>query len=213
MTLKFKNKNVKRISSFTILQDIPEAYRLVVSLFAKSAAAYNPIIYFFMFKGFRKDTAIVFQRSGLIQYWFILDTKLTPAMYVSDFFKVLGMVQTYSTDHSISDIADEIDNMSLIYGHIDTYLFSIKISYDIWSPDALKSFPHPCWWLPVVSQCSPARCLACGTVRVYSALYCAVQVCNLWGWAPPVCTCLGLLNLLVSINLSLGHTSLTLLSC
>ena len=52
-------------------------------------------------------------------------------MYVSDFFKVLGMVQTYSTDHSISDIADEIDNMSLIYGHIDTYLFSIKISYDI----------------------------------------------------------------------------------
>ena len=54
--------NVKRVSSFRILQDIPEAYRVVVSLFAKSATAYNPVIYFFMFKGFRKDTAMVFQR-------------------------------------------------------------------------------------------------------------------------------------------------------
>ena len=68
MISKFKNKKVKRISSFTKLQDIPEAYRVVVSLFAKSATAYNPIIYFFMFKGFRKDTAIVFQRSEVIHY-------------------------------------------------------------------------------------------------------------------------------------------------
>ena len=45
-----------------ILQDIPEVYRVVVSLFAKSATAYNPIIYFFLFKGFRKDTAQVFRR-------------------------------------------------------------------------------------------------------------------------------------------------------
>ena len=65
---KNSDKNLERISSFTIMQDIPEAYRVVVSLFAKSATAYNPIIYFFMFKGFRKDTAIVFQRSGVIHH-------------------------------------------------------------------------------------------------------------------------------------------------
>ena len=44
------------------LQKIPETYRLVVSLFAKSATAYNPFIYFFMFKGFRRDTMNVIKR-------------------------------------------------------------------------------------------------------------------------------------------------------
>ena len=35
---------------------------MVACLFAKSATAYNPFIYFFMFKGFRRDTVIVFKR-------------------------------------------------------------------------------------------------------------------------------------------------------
>jgi len=43
-------------------KDIPELYRVVVCLFAKSATAYNPFIYFFMFKGFRRDTVNVLKR-------------------------------------------------------------------------------------------------------------------------------------------------------
>ena len=44
-------------------QNIPHEYRFIASLFCKSATAYNPFIYFFMFKGFRKDTKNVLFRS------------------------------------------------------------------------------------------------------------------------------------------------------
>ena len=47
---------------FNYFQQIPETYRVVVCLFAKTATAYNPFIYFFMFKGFRQDTVNVFKR-------------------------------------------------------------------------------------------------------------------------------------------------------
>ena len=38
------------------LQDIPASFRLLANLFAKSATAVNPFIYFFMSRGFRSDT-------------------------------------------------------------------------------------------------------------------------------------------------------------
>ena len=44
------------------VQEIPADYRFIVCLFCKSATAYNPFIYFFMFKGFREDTRNVFKR-------------------------------------------------------------------------------------------------------------------------------------------------------
>ena len=47
---------------FSSLQQIPSGYRVTVSLFAKSAAAFNPFIYFFMFAGFRRDTRMVLRR-------------------------------------------------------------------------------------------------------------------------------------------------------
>ena len=37
-------------------------YRFIASLFCKSATAYNPVIYFFMFRGFREDTRMVLSR-------------------------------------------------------------------------------------------------------------------------------------------------------
>ena len=37
-------------------------YRVIASLFCKTATAYNPFIYFFMSKGFRMDTKRIFQR-------------------------------------------------------------------------------------------------------------------------------------------------------
>ena len=43
-------------------QDIPADYRFTASLFCKSATAYNPFIYFFMFRGFREDTRTVLNR-------------------------------------------------------------------------------------------------------------------------------------------------------
>lgn len=43
-------------------KEIPSQYRLVASLFAKTSTAVNPFIYFFMSKGFRKDTLLVFSR-------------------------------------------------------------------------------------------------------------------------------------------------------
>ena len=46
----------------TMPQEIPEHFRLVASLFAKTSAAVNPFIYFFMSEGFRKDTSFVFRR-------------------------------------------------------------------------------------------------------------------------------------------------------
>ena len=46
--------------SFT--QKIPNGYRVTASLFAKSATAFNPVIYFFMFAGFRRDTRMVLRR-------------------------------------------------------------------------------------------------------------------------------------------------------
>ena len=42
--------------------DIPAQYRFIASLFCKSATAYNPVIYFFMFRGFREDTRNVLSR-------------------------------------------------------------------------------------------------------------------------------------------------------
>ena len=44
------------------LQAIPGEYRLVAGLFAKSAAAVNPFIYFFMSAGFRRDTGNILHR-------------------------------------------------------------------------------------------------------------------------------------------------------
>ena len=46
----------------TFLQEIPAEYRLVAGLFAKSAAAVNPFIYFFMSAGFRRDTGNILHR-------------------------------------------------------------------------------------------------------------------------------------------------------
>ena len=43
-------------------QKIPSGYRVTASLFCKSATAYNPFIYFFMFKGFRAETRRVLRR-------------------------------------------------------------------------------------------------------------------------------------------------------
>ena len=47
---------------FSDNQEIPSEYRFIASLFCKSATAYNPFIYFFMFKGFREDTRNVLHR-------------------------------------------------------------------------------------------------------------------------------------------------------
>ena len=49
-------------SKYMIIQEISAEYRFIASLFCKSATAYNPFIYFFMFKGFRDDTRHVFNR-------------------------------------------------------------------------------------------------------------------------------------------------------
>ena len=63
---RFQNTNMKlftfQITFLFYVQDIPELYRVIVCLFAKSATAYNPFIYFFMFKGFRRDTVNVLKR-------------------------------------------------------------------------------------------------------------------------------------------------------
>ena len=44
------------------VQEISAEYRFIASLFCKSATAFNPFIYFFMFKCFREDTIKVFNR-------------------------------------------------------------------------------------------------------------------------------------------------------
>ena len=60
---KQNNKNPKfKLHKKLYFQMIPETYRVIVCLFAKSATAYNPFIYFFMFKGFRRDTMRVIKR-------------------------------------------------------------------------------------------------------------------------------------------------------
>ena len=58
---KSKGK-IQHLEDKTIFQAIPAEYRLVAGLFAKSAAAVNPFIYFFMSAGFRRDTGNILHR-------------------------------------------------------------------------------------------------------------------------------------------------------
>ena len=47
---------------YKYFQTIPSSLRVIACLFCKSATAFNPFIYFFMSKGFRRDTKVILYR-------------------------------------------------------------------------------------------------------------------------------------------------------
>lgn len=103
-------------------------------LFAKSATAYNPFIYFFMFKGFRQDTVNVFKR-----YLFVKEKSLHICIISRRFFynPENEIVNNYSSGHK-SELGWPFSRTKM-----GPYLFSYRFSVGMRAAVGFSSFQKP----------------------------------------------------------------------